>query len=189
MRVRDLCLLVCSLALVVCARGLASSSSFGSSAAGNCYQASLSPRSNHGIRYCDDAIGRGNLSKSDLASTYSNRGILHLRNGHIKKALKDHERAIHLLPGLPQLHTNRGNALYYNHDYEGALLAYNKAINSDVVTESTLNITLYNKVLALLELRRVAEAKTTLLQALITNPGSKRIRDKLADIASLDENP
>jgi tetratricopeptide (TPR) repeat protein len=147
------------------------------------------PLSNQGLRACNEAITRDQLNKRDLAATYSNRGIIHMRNGNTKKALKDHDRAIRLQPNLPQLHTNRGNALYYTHDYEDAIIEFDKAINSEEkkVSKSIYRISLYNKALTLLRMQRIAEAKTTLELALEADPESKMVRDKLQDIASLGE--
>jgi tetratricopeptide (TPR) repeat protein len=188
-------LLTCTLVTLALLTGIspvmASSTSLGSTNAGKCYQASLFPYSNHGLRSCNEAISRDQLTKRDLAATYSNRGIIHMRNGNAKKALRDHDRAVQLQPHVPRLHTNRGNALYYTHDYEDAITEFDKAINSveKKASKSTQRITLYNKALTLLRMKRVTEAKTVLELALEVDPESKRVKDKLEDIASLQQDP
>ncbi len=109
-----------------------------------------------------------------------------MRNGNTKKALKDHDRAIKLQPHVPRLHTNRGNVLYYTHDYEGAIVEFDKALDSDeTISKSTYRISLYNKALTLLRMKRITEAKTVLELALEVDPESKLVQDKLEDIASL----
>ncbi|MCZ6502937.1 MAG: tetratricopeptide repeat protein [Gammaproteobacteria bacterium] len=164
----------------------AASTTFGSTDAVKCYQESLFRFSNQGVSYCNDAINRGELNRRDLAATYSNRGIIHLKNGKYEKALKDHDRAVRIKPDMPQVHINRGNVLYHTHDYEEALIEFDKAIETD---HGLVAISLFNKALTLLKLRRITEAKTTLEFALEADPQSKRIKDKLEDIASLSESP
>ena len=176
-----------ALALFACTCGAqAASTTLGATDAVMCYQESLVSFSNQGISYCNDAINRGKLSRRDLAATYSNRGIIHLKNGKYEKALKDHDRAVRIKPDLPQVHINRGNVLYHTHDYEEALTEFDKAIETN---HGLVAITLFNKALTLLKLRRITEAKTALELALEADPQSKRIKDKLEDIASLSESP
>ena len=110
--------LLTQIALICASSALAASSKFGPTDASNCYQATLIPFSNQNVFHCNNAISNGDLSKRDLAATYSNRGIIHLRNGNIKKSLRDHDRAVRIIPDQPQFHVNRGNALYYAHEYE-----------------------------------------------------------------------
>jgi len=184
-------LLLTQITLICTGSALAASSKFGSTDAGSCYQATLIPFSNQSVIHCNNAISNGDLSRRDLAATYSNRGIIHLRNGNIDKALRDQNRAVRIIPGQPQFHVIRGNALYYAHEYESALEEYDIVIasDSDRLTDTTYNISLYNKALTLLKLQRFSDARSTLELALKSNPESRKIKDKLADIASLSELP
>jgi len=183
--------LLTQITLICTSSALAASSMFGSTDAGSCYQATLIPFSNQNVFHCNNAISNGDLSKRDLAATYSNRGIIHLRNGHVDNALRDQDRAVRILPDQPQFHVNRGNALYYAHEYEAALKEYNIVIesNSDGLTNTTYNISLYNKALTQLKLQRFTDARSTLELALESDPDSRKIKDKLADIASFGELP
>ena len=175
-----------ALALAFCTFAVhAASTTLGSNDAVRCYQESQFPLSNAGIVYCNRAISRGQLSRRDLAATYSNRGIIHLKNGKYEKALKDQDRAVRIKPDLPQGHINRGNVLYHTHEYEEALSEFDKAIE----TGSGLTaISLFNKALTLLKMHRFSDARTVLELALESDPESKRIKHKLEDISSLDKS-
>lgn len=163
----------------------AASTTLGKTDALRCYQESMYAFSNQGIRYCNNAINGGELTRRDLAATYSNRGIIHLKNGKYEKALQDHDRAVELKPDIPQVHINRGNALYYAHEYEEALTEYDIAIT---INAEPIVASLFNKALTLIKLHRMSEAKTTLETALEADPNSKRIKSVLKDVASLSES-
>jgi tetratricopeptide (TPR) repeat protein len=109
-----------------------------------------------------------------------------MKNGKFEKALKDHNKAVEIKPDLPQVHINRGNLLYHTHDYEEALVDYDKALEN---AKGLGAVTLYNKALVLLRMRRISEAKAALEKALEINPQSNRVISKLKDIATLDEAP
>ncbi|MBQ62630.1 MAG: hypothetical protein CMQ19_11215 [Gammaproteobacteria bacterium] len=162
----------------------AASTMLGPTDAMRCYQESLFPLSSQGIGYCTDAINRGELTRRDLAATYSNRGIIYLKNGKFEKALKDHNKAVEIDPDLPQVHINRGNLLFHTHDYEEALVEFDKALEN---ANGLTSITLFNQALTLIRLRRIAEAKEALETALEISPQSERVKSKLRDIATLDE--
>lgn len=106
-----------------------------------------------------------------------------MKNGKYEKALKDQNRAIQIKTDLPQVHINRGNVLYHSHEYEEALTEFDKAIKTG---SSLTSISLSNKALTLLKMRRFTDAKTVLELALESDPQSTRIKRKLEDIASLD---
>jgi|TARA_B100001964_G_scaffold208266_1_gene240741 tetratricopeptide (TPR) repeat protein len=164
----------------------AASTMLGPTDAMRCYKESSFPLSGQGTSYCTDAISRGELTRRDLAATYSNRGIIYMKNGKFEKALKDHNKAVEIKPDLPQVHINRGNLLYHTHDYEEALVDYDKALEN---AKGLGAVTLYNKALVLLRMRRISEAKAALEKALEINPQSNRVISKLKDIATLDEAP
>ena len=163
---------------------LAASSTIGSTAAVQCYQESLFPMSERGIQYCNEAIKRGNLTKRNLAATYSNRGIIYLKNGKFQKALKDHNKAARIKPDLAQVYINRGNVFYHTHEYENALAEFDKAI---VTGGGPVSVSFHNKALTLIKLHRIAEAKRALEMGLEVNPHSKKIQDRLNEIAEFSD--
>jgi tetratricopeptide (TPR) repeat protein len=180
--------ILCALTLCHCcpSPAVAASSTIGSTAAVRCHQESLFPLSDQGIRYCNDAISRGELNRHDLAATYTNRGIIYSKNGKFKRALKDHNRAVQINPNLPQIYINRGNVFYHIHEYEDAITEFDKAIATG---GGPVSVTFHNKALALIKLHRISEAKEALKMALEANPDSKRIQDRLSEITELDQAP
>lgn len=185
MRVKLHSSLLFPLILFTCISALpAASTSLGSTDALRCYQESLFPYSDQGIGYCNNAILRGDLTRRDLAATYSNRGIIHAKSGKYEKALADHDQAVRLKPDMPQVHINRGNALFRVLEYEEALTEFDKAIATNAGLIATA---LFNKALTLLKLHRLNEAKLTLETALESDPDSKLIEKALNNITSLRE--
>lgn len=171
------------LSLIIYTSALSAASTIlGMSNAVRCYEESLFPFSNRGISYCNDAIRHDDLTLRDLAATYSNRGIIHLKNGRFQKAMDDHDQAVRLNPDIPQVHINRGNALFYAHEYEEALVEFDMAIATHAGLVGT---SLFNKALTLLKMRRLKDAVVTLEKALESDPESKRIKNVLEEIVSL----
>ena len=94
-----------------------SKTTFGSDNATRCYQESNSPLSNGGLRYCTFAIRNDDLMIRDLAATYTNRGIIYAANGKLEEAMKDHDEAMLLAPGMGKIYVNRGNVFHQTHQY------------------------------------------------------------------------
>ena len=185
LRLELLRMVLFTLALFTCTSAFPGASTIiGSNDAQRCYQESLFPFSDQGIGYCNNAILRGELTRTDLAATYSNRGIIHSKIGKFEKAMADHDQAIRLKPDMPAVHINRGNALYLTHEYEEALTEFDKAIATNAGLIATA---LFNKALTLLKLHRLNEAIVTLETALEADPDSKKIEKTLNNITSLSE--
>ncbi len=93
-----------------------------------CYQAAtVQPQSADESR-CTSAIKGGSLSQSDLAATYSNRGIILANNGKIEEAIQDQTTAVQLDPLSARAHNNRANAYYRAKRHQEALGEYDQAI-------------------------------------------------------------
>lgn len=93
-----------------------------------CYQAAtVHPESADASR-CTSAIEDGGLSKTDLAATYSNRGIILANNGKIDEAIQDQTTAVQLDPKSARAHNNRANAYYRAKRHQEALTEYDQAI-------------------------------------------------------------
>lgn len=137
-----------------------------------------------GIRYCDEAISKGDLSRRDLAATYSNRGLIYAGNGEMKRALADHNKAIEILPTLSQAYINRGNVYHHMSRYEDALADYRRAI--DLAT-GPRHVPHYNAGLTLLKMKRTDEALAAFKTALEFQPDSHRIQSKIEYIENLGE--
>ena len=159
---------------------------FGSDNAAKCYQASNSPFSDYGLRYCDDAIERDNLVIRDLAATFTNRGIIYAANGRLTEAMSDHDEAMLLAPEMGKIYVNRGNVWHQMHEYDKALADYEKARE---LANVALDIVYYNMSLTLIRMKRWDDAREALEKALDVNPDSDRVKRKLEQFNSPEEKP
>jgi len=100
----------------------------GSSLAEACYShARLNRSTGEAVDDCTSALDEG-LVLRDRAATYVNRGIILLRRGDYRRALRDFDMAIELQPDLAEAHLNRGAALRNIDDAAGAVAALNRAL-------------------------------------------------------------
>tara|TARA_B110000881_G_C18541981_1_gene499060 strand:+ start:118 stop:711 length:594 start_codon:yes stop_codon:yes gene_type:complete len=159
---------------------------FGSDNATRCYQQSNTPFSTHGIVFCTDAIRQDNLLLRDLAATHTNRGIIYAANDQLDRAMKDHNKAALLAPGMGKIYVNRGNVYHQLHEYVTALADYDRALK---LANVPLDIVHYNKSLALIRLKRWDDALIALEAALAINPESARVKKKLDQLNAPKKNP
>ena len=159
---------------------------FGSDNATRCYQQSNTPFSKHGIVFCTDAIRQDNLLLRDLAATHTNRGIIYAANDQLDRAMKDHNKAALLAPGMGKIYVNRGNVYHQLHEYVTALADYDRALK---LANVPLDIVHYNKSLALIRLKRWDDALIALEAALAINPESARVKKKLDQLNAPKKNP
>jgi tetratricopeptide (TPR) repeat protein len=93
-----------------------------------CYQAATVHPESADASSCTSAIKDGGLSQTDLAATYSNRGIILANTGKIDEAIQDQTTAVQLDPKSARAHNNRANAYYRAKRHQEALTEYNQAI-------------------------------------------------------------
>ncbi len=153
--------------------------SFGTDNATRCYQESNAPLSTHGLSFCTKAIRHDDLLLGDLAATHTNRGIIFSANGELKKAMKDHRKALLIAPKMGKIYINRGNVFHQERKYDLALKDYEKAIELGNVP---LDIAHYNRSLALIKLKHWENAILALETSIEINPESKRVRRKLEEL-------
>ena len=107
---------------------------FGGGYARDCYEAVKGrelPLKAIGI--CDIAIGSENLSRSNLAATLVNRGIVFMRQENYERAMKDYDRALSLMPDMPEIKINLGAMLYHMGRFREAV----EVLNAGVTTTNT----------------------------------------------------
>ena len=80
------------------------------------------------LPYCCAAIESGKLSTSNLAITFSNRGLLYQDKGNYDRAIQDFDQAIRLNPSGATAFFNRGNAYRLKENYYRAIQDYDQAI-------------------------------------------------------------
>ncbi len=159
---------------------------FGSDNATRCYRESNTPFSTGGLRFCTDAIRKDDLSIRDLAATHTNRGIIYAANGQLDQAMKDHNEAALLAPGMAKIFVNRGNVYHQTHAYLDALADYDKALE---LANVPLDIVYYNRSLTLIRLKRWDDARASLESALEVNPESSRVKRKLDQFNAPTDKP
>lgn len=157
----------------------ASSTSIGASDAQRCYEESRLPLSMQGVDYCTEAIRSREMTRRDLAATYSNRGIILAANGRYQDALDDHNEALSIVPDLAQAFVNRGNVFYHLRDFEAALEDFDRAIE---LGARPTHIPWYNRGITLLKMQRKEDAADAFRRGLEIAPDSRKLRDRLADL-------
>lgn len=77
---------------------------------------------------CTRAIQTETLSRSNRAATFTNRGIVRMRNGDYDGALSDYAAAEKLNDQEGAVYLNRGAALIYQKNFSDALAPLDRAI-------------------------------------------------------------
>ena len=131
------------------------------------------------IEVCTTAIEHQMLLPTDLAATYSNRGILHARTGNFAAALKDHNRAHNLAPELASIHINRSNTLVAVKRYRDALQDLDNAI---AIADATLPIAHYNRALMFKTLGDTEAARVDAERAAQLEPETQAYRHFIQDL-------
>jgi len=85
------------------------------------------------IEICDNALAQEALRRRDKAATYTNRGILHMRNGNNTRAMWDYQRSLSMMPDLKEAKVNLGAALYNLKRYPEALAALNEGVGTEAL--------------------------------------------------------
>jgi tetratricopeptide (TPR) repeat protein len=149
---------------------------FGSTSAQTCYNQSTVAPQRSDTAACDDAINKGNLTRVDLAATYSNRGIILSNTGQLDRAIEDHDAAVKLNPTSARAYVNRANTLFRAHRYEEALADYDHAIE---LSAGSLAAAFYNRSFVHLALAQKDAAREDLEHAAALAPEVQTYRDAL----------
>lgn len=137
------------------------------SPAHQCYKAALRGDDDDGIDHCDAAIEHQALTRSDLASTYSNRGLLEARGGDLRSALKDHNRAVKLAPEVASVFINRANLYLRLRRFEEALNDLDEAVR---LNDAVRHLAFYNRALLHQRLGNQEAAREDAEQAVALGP-------------------
>ena len=116
------------LALLTALQPRAAETVFGSTDAQICYRAASVQGQDSDVAACTAAIETGRLTPTDLAATYSNRGIILARGGRLTRAIEDQNTAIQLDPKSASAYNNRANVYYRAARHAEALADYDAAI-------------------------------------------------------------
>jgi tetratricopeptide (TPR) repeat protein len=166
--------------LIACTlSGIASAAAqtiFGSSTAEACYQVAVMDSRLTDVGPCDDAIKTGDLTRVDLAATYSNRGIILANSGQLERATADHNIAVQLDPLSARAYINRANTLFRARRYAEALADYDRAIE---LSAGAFAVAYYNRSFVHLALAHKDQARKDLEQAAALAPGVQTYQDAL----------
>lgn len=132
-----------------------------------CYQAALRRDETFGLDDCDRAIDLQGLTRRDLASTHSNRGLLLGRAGDLGAALKDHNRALELAPELASAWINRANLHIRQRAFAAALTDLDQAVS---MASDQKHLAFYNRALLHERLGNLPAARADVEQAMRVAP-------------------
>lgn len=134
------------LAVSVAAPSQAAVTVVGGGLARDCYEAVEYARvsTKDAIKLCDLALEQEVLTRRNRAATFTNRGILYMRDGRNERALADYKKSLSLMPIL-ETKVNLGAALYGLKRYTEALDALNEGIATDVLNARAIGF--YNRAL------------------------------------------
>jgi tetratricopeptide (TPR) repeat protein len=119
------------------------------------------------IRICDLALEQEVMTRRNRAATYTNRGILHMRDGRNERALTDYTKSLNLMP-LLETKVNLGAALYGLKRYPEALSALNEGVATDSANARATGF--YNRALTYEKLGNVEAAYDDFRSALEAKP-------------------
>jgi tetratricopeptide (TPR) repeat protein len=117
---------------------------------------------------CTRALEHEALNLSNKAATYTNRGVLRMRQGNYDAALADYALAKRLRPETGATWLNEGAALIFKKDYNAALASLEKAIELD---SQDLYAAYYNRAIAREQMGDVEGAYFDFVKSKELNPG------------------
>lgn len=94
---------------------------------------------------CSRALEHEALNLSNRAATFTNRGVVRMRQGKLDAALSDYASSKRISPGSGPTWLNEGAAYILKQDYNAAIVSLDKAIELD---SSDLYAAYYNRALA-----------------------------------------
>lgn len=94
---------------------------------------------------CTLALEQEALNVSNRAATFTNRGVLRMRQGKLDTALSDYSAAKRMTPNTGAVWLNEGAAYILQQDYNSALVSLERAIELDT---AELYAAFYNRAIA-----------------------------------------
>ena len=105
----------------------------GGGLARDCYQAAKYniARQSDGEATCTRALEQEMLNTTNRAATFTNRGVLRMRQGKLDAALADYASSKRIRPDEGATWLNEGAAYILQQDYDAALVSLDRAIELD----------------------------------------------------------
>lgn len=126
---------------------------------------------------CTKALQHETLNLSNRAATYTNRGVLRMRQGKLDDALGDYAASKRISPNSGPTWLNEGAAYILKQDYNSALVSLDKAIELD---SSDLYAAYYNRALARERTGDIEGAYYDFVKSKELNPEYAPVDDQLA---------
>ncbi|MEM8615551.1 MAG: tetratricopeptide repeat protein [Pseudomonadota bacterium] len=142
----------------------------GNGLGGECYQKTKQTSTSfmQADEICTRALREGTMTRGNRAATYTNRGVLRMRNGRYEAALKDYDDALRLDPDLGAAYLNQGAALIYMKDFTNAIGPLDQAI---ALESADLFAAYYNRAIARENTDDIPGAYQDFQEALRLKPG------------------
>src|SRR5262249_26099460 len=100
------------------------------------------------LRVCTRAIESGDLTKRNLAVTYSNRGTAYYDKGDFERAIADFDKSLELYPGNIDALMNRAMAYGMAGDHDRAIADFDAVIAREPEVAQAYNGRCYSLALA-----------------------------------------
>lgn len=126
---------------------------------------------------CTRALEHEALNLTNRAATFTNRGVLRMRQGKLDAALGDYAASKRISPNSGPTWLNEGAAYILKQDYNSALVSLDKAIELE---SSDLYAAYYNRALARERTGDVEGAYYDFLKSKELNPDYKPTDEQLA---------
>lgn len=128
------------------------------------------------VDICTRALEHGSLNVTDQAGTYVNRGIILTALEHSQEALIDYNRAMKLMPKMPEPYVGRGNINFLGGSFELAVEDYNKALELNISRD---HIVYFNRAMVYEKQGKIGAAEADYRHALQLQPGWSLPQEKL----------
>lgn len=133
--------------------------------------------SHEDLAACDRALDHAHLKKRDLAGTWVNRGIIATALSRYREAFGNYQRALKVMPGLPEAFIGRGNIYFMSGKLDMAIDDYTRALDLNLGRE---HVAFLNRGMAYEKLKRYEDAEENYRLALEAVPDWKLARQKLS---------
>ena len=128
---------------------------------------------------CTLALNFNDLSVSDRAATYTNRGIIYMALEEYERAVADYSSALSLEPDIGEIYVNIGNVYYMGKVYDKAIEEYTKAIS---MRTSMIHVPYTNRGMAYESIGDLDNAEEDYRAALKILPDSTFLQEKLEQL-------
>lgn len=129
--------------------------------------ASIGGASRSDVEDCNRALGTVALRQRDRAGTLVNRGILETALGDHDAAMTSYDKALVVMPELPEPWVGRGNVLFLRGDRAGAITAYDRSLEMGITRR---HVVLLNRGMAYEAQGDLAAAERDYRDALLIAP-------------------